>query len=80
MNVKKLIAIAIIYIFTLIAWMILGVSNLSRTDKSFRTLKSAVVSLYGDALIINAPEGYSLIKKYREEIADMKKEKVFSLL
>ncbi|MBC8185222.1 inner membrane CreD family protein [candidate division KSB1 bacterium] len=73
MSVKKLLAIAIIYILTFTAWMILGVSNLSRTDKSFRTLKNEVISLYGDALIINAPECYSKIKKYKQEIIDGKK-------
>lgn len=70
MSVKKLIAVAIIYLFTCAAWMILGVSNLTRTDESFRTLKNEVISLYGDALTINAPEFYSKIKKYREKITD----------
>jgi hypothetical protein len=73
MSVKKLIAIAIIYILAFAAWMILGISNLSRTDKSFRKLKSEVISLYGDILIINAPECYSKIKKYKEEIIGDKK-------
>lgn len=73
MSVKKLIAIAIIYLFTFAAWMILGVSNLTRTEKSLLQLKSQVVSLYGDALIINAPQCYSKIKKLKTEIADDKK-------
>jgi len=73
MSIKKLIAIVIIYVFTFAAWMILGVSNFSRTEKSFSSLKSEVISLYGDALIINAPECYSKIKKYKEEIIDGKK-------
>ena len=73
MSAKRLFAIAIIYVFTFIAWMILGVSNISRTNKSFRLLKSEVISLYGDAVIINSPKCYSKIKKYKEEIIDGKK-------
>ena len=73
MSVKKLIAIAVIFILTFVAWMILGVSNLTRTDKSFQKLRSEVISLYGDALVINAPDCYSKIKKYKEEIIDGKK-------
>ena len=73
MSVKKLIAIITIYVFTCVAWMILGVSNLSRTEKSFRSLKSEVISLYGDALIIKAPECYSKTQRYKEEIIEGKK-------
>ncbi|MBN1782291.1 inner membrane CreD family protein [bacterium] len=73
MSVKKLAAIIFIYIMTFIAWMILGASNLERTNDSFRKLKSEVVSLYGDALNIHAPVCYSKIRKIREEIVDGKK-------
>jgi inner membrane protein involved in colicin E2 resistance len=73
MSIKKLIAIAIIYIASFIAWMILGVSNLTRTNDSFRALKSQVMNLYGDAVIINAPECYSHIKSLKEELVDGKK-------
>ena len=73
MTVKKLFAIAIIFIFTLIAWMILGASNLSRTDKAYSELKREVASLYGDKLIIKAPECYTKIKKIKEEVIDNKK-------
>jgi hypothetical protein len=73
MSVKKIVAIALIYIFALIAWMILGVSNLSRTDQSFRSLKGQVAGLYGDEIIINSPECYSKTRKFSEEIIDGKK-------
>ena len=72
MSLKKIIAIIVIFLFSTIAWMILGVSNLSRTDKSFYELKGEVVSLYGDDLKIKAPQCYYKIKKIKEEIIDGK--------
>ncbi len=55
MSVKRIIAIIFIYLSTTIAWMILGVSTGIRTDSSFSSIKSMVVNLYGDELVINAP-------------------------
>lgn len=76
MSVKKLIAITFIYMCAFVAWMVLGVSNETRTNKSFQKLESEVVSLYGDALIITAPECYSKVLKFKEELINGKKEKV----
>jgi len=73
MTTKKLISICTIYIFAVVAWMILGVSNMSRTDDSFRTLKALVVNLFGDELIIKSPVCFSNIKGYSIEIIDGKK-------
>ena len=55
MTVKRLIAIAIVFVGAFVAWMILGVSNLNRTDSSYRELKKEVSSLYGGSLIIHSP-------------------------
>jgi len=67
MSIKKIIAIVVIFGFTTIAWMILGAANLSRTDKSFSSLKSQVANLYGSRLNIESPKCYTKTTKYREE-------------
>ncbi|MCL2295119.1 MAG: inner membrane CreD family protein [Spirochaetes bacterium] len=67
MSVKKIIAIALIFVTTSIAWMILGATNYSRTDTSFSSLKSQVANLYGQRLTIIAPVCYTKIKRHREE-------------
>ena len=72
MSIKKLIAIVIIYIFTFVAWMLLGVSNLSRTEKSSHLLKTKVAGLYGDDLVINTLECYSKIQKNKKEFINGK--------
>ncbi len=72
MTVKKLIAIAIIYIASFAAWMILGVSNLSRTEKATNELRKEVISLYGDILVINSPLCNSKTKKIKKEFIDGK--------
>ncbi len=73
MTVRKIIAIAVIFGCTCIAWMILGASNLTRTDTSFSSLKREVMTLYGGKLVIKAPECYERITKTREVTADGKK-------
>ncbi|MCA9732024.1 inner membrane CreD family protein [candidate division KSB1 bacterium] len=73
MSVKKLIAIAIIYFFSFVAWMILGVSNVQRTETAFSSLREEVSNIYGDAVIINAPKCYAETEKANEEIIDGKK-------
>jgi len=67
MSVKKIIAIVMIFIFTVVAWMILGASNLARTDKSFSSLKGQVANLYGSRLNIESPRCYTKTAKLREE-------------
>ncbi len=59
MTGKKLIAIIFIFVMTTIAWMILGASNSSRTNKSFYKLKEEVASLYGNRLVMKAPQCYT---------------------
>ncbi len=72
MSIKKLIAIGIIYLATCAAWLLLGVSNFTRTDQSYRALKSEVVSLYGDTLIITAPQCYSTLPQHQTALIDGK--------
>ena len=72
MTVKKTIAIGVIFIFTLIAWMILGATNSSRTRSSFYSLKKEVARLYGDKVIIKAPECYKKEIKIKEKTVDNK--------
>jgi len=67
MTIKKIVAIIIIFILTTIAWMILGASNLARTDKSFVSLKGQVANLYGSRLNIESPRCYTKTAKFREE-------------
>ncbi len=55
MTVKRLIAIAIIFIGALAGWMILGVSNLMRTTDTTTRLSSEIRTLYGGAVSINQP-------------------------
>lgn len=70
MTVKKLIAIGFIFACTAIAWMILGASNLSRTDTAYSSLKSEVATLFGDSLDIYAPECYAKVPRLVEETVD----------
>jgi len=67
MTIKRIVAIVIIFILTTIAWMILGASNFSRTDKSFVSLKGQVANLYGSRLNIESPRCYTKTAKFREE-------------
>ncbi len=76
MSVRKIIAIVLIFIITSIAWMILGVSNSSRTSSSFSSLKYEVASLYGNRLNIQSPKCYAKITKYREETSNNVKKMV----
>ena len=73
MTIKKLISIGLIYFTVFLAWMILGVSNQSRTSESFGKLKREVASLYGDKLIIKTPSCYYKEKRFSEEIVNNKK-------
>lgn len=70
MTVKKLIAIGFIFACTTVAWMILGASNLSRTDSAYSSLKSEVATLFGDSLDIYAPECYAKVPRAVEETVD----------
>jgi len=67
MSIRKIVAIVIIFAITAVAWMILGATNLSRTDKSFFALKDQVANLYGSRLDIEAPRCYSKTTKFRQE-------------
>lgn len=70
MSVKKIIGIGVIFVVTSVAWMILGASNLSRTNTKYSSLKKEVANLYGDNLIIKTPLCYQKDKKEFSEIDD----------
>jgi hypothetical protein len=55
MKAKHLLAIGLIFLGTLIAWMILGAATTERTDSSYSSLKGEVASLYGGDLIFRTP-------------------------
>lgn len=59
MTGKRIAAIFLIFIGTLIAWMILGGVTSKRTNTSYNTMKSEVVSLYGGDLVYRTPLGYT---------------------
>jgi hypothetical protein len=58
MTVKKLIGLVMIFIVMSIAWMILGVSNLTRTNDAFSSLRTKITNMYGDELQIASPQCY----------------------
>lgn len=70
MTVKKLFALMFIFLMTTIAWMILGASNLSRTDSSYSSLKSEVANLYGGDLVFKTPQCYTKQARVKEELID----------
>ncbi len=55
MNIPRLIALVVIFVCTALAWVILGVSNLTRTDSSYSSLKRGVENLYGTSQLIKKP-------------------------
>ena len=71
MTVKRLIAIGFIFFSTCIAWIILGTTNQSRTNKMTTSLRKEVERLYGGQLIIRSPIFYSKKLRY-EDIRDKK--------
>ncbi len=73
MTVRKLIAIAVIFACTCVAWMILGGANTSRTSSSFSALKAEVVNLYGGSLVVKSPECYERVEMTRETLSDGKR-------
>lgn len=72
MTVKKLIAIGFIFACASVAWMILGVANMTRTDTAYSSLKAEVANLYGDSLDVYAPECYARVPRDVEETVDGK--------
>lgn len=81
--VKRIIAIAVIFIFTMIAWFILGGVTISRTSSRSVSLKSDVENLWGSRIEQQAPtvyysvnerklvstvEGNKTVQEYKEEI------------
>lgn len=78
MTVKKIVGIVLIFVFTSIAWMILGVSNMTRTDEAYKSLKREVASLYGGELDIFSPQLVSKEKRIKTVKEDGKRiEKVY---
>ena len=55
---KRIIAIAVIYIFSTIAWAILGATVFIRTNASNSTLRSSVASLWGAPQEQTPPEAW----------------------
>ena len=68
MSVQKIAALIVIFIGTSIAWVILGSSNLMRTDDASSLLKSSMQSMYGDALVIDSPNLYRRVPRGENEI------------
>jgi len=64
---KRIIAIAIIFACTTVAWMILGATILVRTDTQDRTLKERVGQLWGVAQVQTAPSFYYETKRQVQE-------------
>lgn len=58
MTVHKLFGLVIIFVVMTIAWMILGVSNLTRTNDTFSNLRKKITNMYGDELKIASPQCY----------------------
>lgn len=68
MSVQKIAALIVIFVGTSIAWVILGSTNLMRTNDTSSSLKSSMQSMYGDELVINAPTLYRRTLKGKDEI------------
>ncbi len=68
MSVQKIAALIVIFIGTSIAWIILGSSNLIRTETASSSLKYGMQSMYGDKLVIDSPTVYA---KVAQEEADI---------
>ena len=67
MSIKKIIAIAIIFLGFSIAWMILGGVNEGRTWEQTRKSQKRVENAYGGPLKINPPQiYYEVIQKKRD--------------
>ncbi len=62
MTPKRLIAVGLIFLGTLVGWMILGAATTARTDSSYHTLKGEVASLYGGDLIFRTPLCYRKVE------------------
>ncbi|MDC7218709.1 MAG: hypothetical protein PQJ59_02150 [Spirochaetales bacterium] len=69
MTTKRIFAILFIFMGALVAWMILGAANLSRTDSSSYTLRSEVASLYGGDLVFETPKSYRYVESTHKEWA-----------
>ncbi|MBL8992938.1 MAG: hypothetical protein JNM63_06325, partial [Spirochaetia bacterium] len=63
MSVLRLIAIAVIFFCTSIAWVILGVSSMSRTGDSHNKLQREVENLFGTSQSIKKPVLFGLEKR-----------------
>lgn len=61
--IKKLTAIIVIYIFTVVAWIILGSTVLVRTNTQDYKLKDAVGQLWGTVQVQKAPSVYYETKR-----------------
>lgn len=67
MSVKKIAAIAVIFVGVSISWAILGLVTYLRTTESKENLTEEVVSLYGGALSIDSPLCYEKQSYYKEK-------------
>jgi hypothetical protein len=56
---KRIVAIAVIFVVTSVAWMILGTTIFNRTSSSGATLRDRVGSIWGTAQEQAAPTGYA---------------------
>lgn len=63
MSLLRLVAVAVIFVFTAIAWVILGLGSASRTSDSHNKLEREVENLFGTAQSIKKPVLYGLEKR-----------------
>ncbi len=62
---KRLIALSVIFIFTTIAWFILGGITMSRSTARTSSMKTDVEQLWGSRIDQRAPEAYHVITERR---------------
>ena len=59
MNGKRITPVILIFLGTLVAWMILGAATTARTDSQYSSMRSEVASLYGGDLKFLSPRFYN---------------------